>query len=123
MLQARERSLGRYRVQHVKFERGGWQTDGPWLRLIVTDQRLVVLPDDPRQQDIEPLVIWRHAIARAWSVGLGKRDGGVIALHSGDLLYFYVDWSQSARLIRDINSMLKTSLRSASAVPENRLTN
>ena len=101
-----EKQLNRYKVQAVQFTNGEWRTHGPWMRLIVTDRRLVVFPDHAPQQ-AKHLVIYPQMIARAWSVCLGKRDGTVIALKSGQLLYFYVHWSESVKLVRDIQALLK----------------
>jgi hypothetical protein len=101
-----ERHVGRYKVQYVKFIEGQWRPYGPWMRVMVTDQRLIFIPDHAPQH-AKQMVIYPQMIGRVWSVCLGKRDGGVIALNSGQLLYFYVHWSESARLIRDINHLLR----------------
>ncbi|MBZ0302514.1 MAG: hypothetical protein K8J31_22405 [Anaerolineae bacterium] len=106
MILSSEQSLGRYKVRFARFTSGQWHHHGPWMRLLVTTRRLVILPEDVHQEDVTPLAIPGEDIEQVWSVGLGKRDGGVIALHSGDLLYFYVDWSQSSWLMRDIRMML-----------------
>ncbi len=103
-----EKHLGRYKVQYVKFDTGEWRPYGPWMRVIVTNQRLIFFPDHAPQH-ARQLVIYPQMIARVWSSCLGKRDGGVIALNSGQLLYFYVHWSESSKLIRDINRMLKVT--------------
>ena len=114
VFQTGEHQVGRYRVQFARFSEGGWQTQGPWMRVIITNRRLIVLPDEVRREDPTPLVIPARDVVRVWSVGLGKRDGGVIELSSGDLLYFYVDWSQSARLVRDIRAMIQPRVAGAS---------
>lgn len=109
LLRSDEKQLGRYKVRFTKFTAGHWHVYGPWMRVIVTSQRLIVLPDDVQREDATPLVIPAENIARVWSIGLGRRDGGVIALRSGTLLYFYVEWSQSVRLMRDVGKMLKAA--------------
>ncbi|HLV37196.1 MAG TPA: hypothetical protein VKY59_18895 [Spirillospora sp.] len=106
LLDVGEQQLGRYKVRFTRFVGGRWRTRGPWLQLIVTNRRLIILPDEARDGRT-PLVISAVDIARVWSIGLGRRDGGVIALRTGEPLYFYVDWSQSARLIRDIRRMMQ----------------
>ena len=106
-----EKQLGRYKVQYVKFIDGGWHPSGPWMRIIVTNQRLVLFPDHAPQQ-AKKLAIYPEQIARVWSICLGKRDGGIIALKSGQFLYFYVHWSESSKLVHDINHMLTPSPRS-----------
>ncbi len=113
LFQAGEQQRGRYRVRFTRFSRGGWHTYGPWMRVLVTDQRLIILPDEVRQQEQAPLVIAAGDIAHVWSVGLRKRDGGVLELKNGTLLYFYVDWSQSGRLIQDIRAMIRPAVAAA----------
>jgi hypothetical protein len=106
MLQPKERLLGRYKVRQARYTQEGWTPRGPWLRLIVSDYRLIFMEEDaqgnPQWRAIPP-----HQIAGVWSVGLGRRDGGIIALHSGSLLYFYVEWSESRKLMQDIKAMMK----------------
>jgi hypothetical protein len=105
-----ENQLGRYKVQHVKFIDGQWRPYGPWMRLIVTNQRVILFPDHAVQQ-AKHLVLYPQMIARVWSICLGKRDGAIMALRSGELLYFYVHWSESTKLIRDIHLMLRPAPR------------
>ena len=52
-------------------------------------------------------------MSTAAAITLGLVEGQ-IELRSGDLLYFYVDWSQSARLVRDIHAMIKPQVAAAS---------
>lgn len=105
VLQQGEQYLGRYKVRFARFGRGGWQSFGPWMRAMVTDRRLIVLPDEA-QAEREPMVIASRSIDRVWQACLGKRDGGIIQLHSGELLYFYVEWSEAARLVKDLKLMV-----------------
>jgi hypothetical protein len=120
MLESQEHLLGRYKVRQARFSRDGWSPRGPWLRLLVSNYRLIFLSDDP-QGEAQSRSIAPHNIAGVWSVGLGKRDGGIIALHSGGLLYFYVDWSESPKLMRDIQAMMRPLIpRQGSAVVNKR---
>jgi hypothetical protein len=114
LLRDGEQQVGRYRVRFARFGRQGWRTQGVWMRLIVTTERLLLLPDDVLQEPLEPpMIISAAEVARAWSVGLGRRDGAVIALRSGELLYLFVDWSQSVRLTKDIQMMTRPAARRA----------
>lgn len=121
LLQSGEYSVGRYKIRFARFSKGGWRAQGPWMRLIVTNRRLILLPDHVQQKDSFPMMIAADHMAHVWSIGLGKRDGGVIELTSGDLLYFFVEWSQSARLMRDIRALLRPAKQSvvrAGAAPK-----
>ncbi len=115
LLPSDEKQLGNYKIRFTRFVSGQWHTRGPWMRLIVTSDHLTVLPLGARHTDATPLTIPAENIARVWSIGLGRRDGGMIAMKSGTLLYFYVEWSQSARMMRDIARMLKSQQPAAAA--------
>jgi hypothetical protein len=107
LLQSGEFSIGRYRIRFARFSKGSWRTQGDWMRLIVTNRRLILLPDEVKQENTFPMVISASNIAQVWSMGLGKRDGGVLELNGGELLYFFVELSQSNRLMRDIRTLLR----------------
>lgn len=102
-----ELQVGRYKVQFAKFSEGNWRAHGPWMRVVVTNERLVVMPDDVSPSGKAPLEIMADTILRVWSICLGRRDGIVVALSSGDLLYFFVEWSESVRLVRDVRQMIR----------------
>lgn len=95
-----EHELGRYRVRFARFDRGRWQSYGPWMEAFITDRRFLVCPDRGT-----PMTILPRSIMRVWRVCLGKRDGGILLLRNGTLLYFYVDWSQGAKLVKDLQHM------------------
>ena len=98
-----EHKIGEYRVRLARFEHGEWQPHGPWLATMVTDLRLVMMAED---RDQSPMTILPRSIARVWHACIGKRDGGIIMLKTGHLFYFYVDWSQGARLVNDLEYMM-----------------
>jgi hypothetical protein len=112
LLQSGEFSIGRYKIRFARFSKGGWRAQGSWMRLIVTNRRLILLPDHVHQEKSFPMVIPAANIVQMWSMGLGKRDGGVIELSGGELLYFFVEWSQSSRLLRDIRTLLRPARKS-----------
>jgi hypothetical protein len=78
------------------------------MRALVTNQRLVFMPDEPHDARApqSPTSIERTDIRLAWSVALGRRDGAIIALGNGQLVYLFIEWSQGAKLVRDIREML-----------------
>lgn len=111
LLQSGEFSIGRYKIRFARFSKGSWRTQGDWMRLIVTNRRLILLPDQANQENSFPMAIPATNIAQVWSMGLGKRDGGVLELNGGELLYFFVELSQSNRLMRDIRTLLHPAKR------------
>lgn len=104
-LQPGEFQLGRYKVRYAVFSSLGWAGRGPWMRAIVTNRRFILIPDDVHKEG-NPLVISSNAIRRAWSICLGRRDGALVALSNGQLLYFLIDWGQGAHMVKDIRDML-----------------
>ena len=121
LLQSGEFSVGRYKIRFARFSKGSWRAQGDWMRLIITNRRLILLPDQATQENSSPMVIPASNIAQVWSMGLGKRDGGVIELDGGELLYFFVELTQSNRLMRDIRALLRPAKRGvakAGAVPK-----
>jgi hypothetical protein len=123
-LQQGEYRLGRYRVRFARFTSLGWDTQGPWMRAVVTNRRLVFTPEDAASQ-IAPLELPPGSIARIWNVCLGRRDGLIIALKTGQMLYLFIDWSQGARLGRDLRELLTSPLqpRIAPRAPHKQLVN
>ena len=111
LLQSGEFSIGRYKIRFARFSKGSWRAQGDWMRLIVTNRRLILLPDQVNQENSFPMVIPASNIAQVWSMGLGKRDGGVLELNGGELLYFFVELSQSNHLMRDIRALLRPAKR------------
>lgn len=109
-LQQGEYQLGRYKARYAKFSGLGWDNNGPWMRVLVTNRRVILLADDARDAHATS-VIGRSDIARVWNVCLGKRDGVIMALTNGQLLYLFVDWSQGAKLVSDIHEMLTPPLQ------------
>jgi hypothetical protein len=109
-LQLGEYQLGRYKARYARFSRLGWDDNGPWMRVLVTNRRVILLADDVRDSHAAT-IIGRSEMVRVWNVCLGKRDGVILALTSGQLLYFFVDWSQGAKLVSDIREMLTPPLQ------------
>lgn len=99
-----EYMLGRYKIRFVHFTSLGWDTIGGWMRAIVTNRRLLFLPEDA--YEVAPAAIDAADIARVWHVGLGNRDGLIVGLRGGQLIYMFVEWSQGTRLSRDIREMI-----------------
>ena len=111
LLQSGEFTVGRYKIRFARFSKGSWRAQGDWMRVIVTNRRLILLPDEVNQEDSFPMAIPANNIAQVWSMGLGKRDGGVLELNGGELLYFFVELSQSNHLMRDIRALLRPAKR------------
>jgi len=109
-LQQGEYQLGRYKARYAKFFGLGWDNNGPWMRVLVTNRRIILLADDVRDSQATA-IISRKEIARIWSVCLGKRDGVILALSNGQLLYFFIDWSQGAKFVNDVREMLTPPLQ------------
>src|SRR5690606_7651113 len=107
LLQSGEFSIGRYRIRFARFSKGSWRTQGDWMRLIVTNRRLILLPDEVKQENTFPMVISASNIVEVWSMGLGKRDDGVLELNGGVVLDFFDELYQSNRLMRDIRTLLR----------------
>ncbi len=107
-LQRGEYPLGRYKVRFARFTTHGWEERSAWMRALVTNQRVVFMPDDSQdaRAALSPTTIESHDIVRVWNVCLGKRDGAIVALSNGQLLYLFIEWSQGAKLVRDIHEML-----------------
>jgi hypothetical protein len=105
-----EYRLGRYRVRFARFTTLGWDAQGPWMRAVVTNRRVMFLPDEAGS-DAAPLEMMPGAIARVWNVGLGRRDGLIIALKTGEMLYLFIDWGQGPRLSRDLRELLTPPLQ------------
>ncbi len=109
-LQHGEYPLGRYLVRYAHFTTLGWDGRGPWMRAIITNRRVILIPDEV-QSEADPCVINGSSLARAWNVSLGKRDGVIISLNSGQLLYLFIDWGQGGRLVKDICEMLTPAVQ------------
>jgi len=103
LFEAGEYQLGRYKVQFVEWMDGEWCGTGYWLRAIVTNQRLLVYPE---QNAVNTEIITPDKITRAWNVCLRGRDGLMVELNDLRRLYMLVDWSQGGKLAKDINEML-----------------
>lgn len=105
LLQQGEYPLGRYTVRYAYFTTLGWDARGPWMRALITNRRFILIPEEA-QSHIEPCVIEGNSVTRAWNVSLGKRDGVIIGLKNGQLIYLFIDWGQGARLVKDVREML-----------------
>ncbi len=123
-LQQGEYRLGRYRVRFARFTTLGWDTQGPWLRAEVTNRRVLFIPEDS-SSGAAAFELAPGGIARTWNVALGRRDGLIIALKSGELLYLFIDWGQGPRLGRDLRELLTPPLqpRIAPRAPHKQLIN
>jgi hypothetical protein len=115
LLQSGEFSVGRYKIRFARFSKGSWRTQGNWMRLLVTNRRLILLPENVQQKDSFPMAIAAANIVQVWSMGLGKRDGGVIELKGGELLYFFVDLAQSTHLMQDVRALLQPAVSAAAS--------
>ncbi|NWG15062.1 MAG: hypothetical protein HXY41_00365 [Chloroflexi bacterium] len=109
-LEQGEYALGSYKVRYADWSNGEWFGVGPWLKVIVTNRRLLLFVDAGTQRDaarrIEP-----EQIKQVWNLCLGRRDGVMVKLKDGCRLYMLVDWSQGNKLVKDINEMLTPPLK------------
>lgn len=104
-LQIGEYQINRYTVRFARFTSRGWSTTSPWMRLLVTNRRLVFMPDDIKGGASE-YRIERSKIRRCWNAAMGRRAGIILELHTGELIHMYVEWSQGDKLVKDIVEML-----------------
>ncbi len=104
-LQQGEFQLGRYKVRYADFTKVGWNARGPWMRAIITNRRLILIPDDVHNP-VEPCVINGKTILYVWHVCLGTRDGMILSLSNGQLIYLFVDWAQGPHLVKDLREMI-----------------
>jgi hypothetical protein len=110
LLETGEYLLGSYKVQHAHWMNGEWFGAGYWLRVLVTNRRLLLHAEASRHRE-DTETINPADITKVWNLCLGKRDGILVALQDGRRLYMLVDWSQGNRLVRDINDMLAPPLK------------
>lgn len=105
MLDQGEYQLGCYLVRFARWTTRGWAGGGPWLRALVTNQRLLIISEagEPRYS---PISIAAPDIMKIWSVSLGRRSGVIVLLKKRRLLYFLVDWGQGSKLVADVREML-----------------
>lgn len=109
-LEPGEYRLSRYRVCFARFTSLGWANQGPWMQAIITNRRALFVPEEANS-GAAPLELAASGIARVWNVCLGRRDGLIIALKTGQLLHLFVDWGQGARLGRDLRELLMPPLQ------------
>jgi hypothetical protein len=97
-----EYPIGQYSVRLAIMSRVGWTENGPRLRALVTNRRLILIPDGMTQ--LKPASIPVEQIKRAWSLTLGKRDGMMISLKLGHSIYLFVE--QGSDITQDLGTLL-----------------
>jgi hypothetical protein len=105
MLEQGEYELGCYRVQHARWTVRGWDSGGPWMRAVVTNQRLLLAADGNRPY-FSPISITPTDLVKIWNVNLGRRNGVIILLKKRRLLYLLVDWGLGSKLVADVKEMI-----------------
>jgi len=105
MLEYDEYLIERYRVQLTEFVNSGWALNGPWMRAAITNRRLILLPE-VSDYNCDPTTIPLTEIRKIWNVGLGRKDGVMLALKSGERLHMFVDWNQGQKLMRATREMM-----------------
>lgn len=103
-----EYQIGSYKVQKVNWEDGDWHGTGYWLRAVVTNRRIALFPE--RHSEVLES-IFPAEIVRAWNVCLRGRDGVMLRIEPNQRLYMLVDWSQGARLAKDIQTLMTPPAR------------
>ncbi len=106
LLESGEYQYGTYKVQPVEWADGDWQGSGLWLRAMVTNRRLLLLPEKSIQS-LQNQSIRAAEIARVWNVCLQGKDGIMVQYRDGSRIYLLVDWSQGGKLVKDLNTMLQ----------------
>lgn len=106
LLESDEYQYGIYKVQPVEWADGDWRGSGLWLRALVTNHRLLLLPEK-NAQSAHNQSIRAAEIARVWNVCLQGRDGIMVQYRNGGRIYLLVDWSQGGKLVKDLNTMLQ----------------
>jgi hypothetical protein len=104
ILEHGEYIIERYRVQITELLDSGWARNMPWLQTIITNRRFILIPE--AEDDCSPIIISHTDIVEVWNVGLGRHDGIVISLKSGEMLHMLVDWNEGRRLLRDTRTMM-----------------
>ncbi len=110
MFEQGEYQLGGYMVQFARFTPLGWDSGGPWLRAIVTNQRLLILSEGAKP-NYSPVSITPNELVKIWNVSLGRRNGVILLLKKRRLLYFLVDWGQGNKMVADVREMLAPPLQ------------
>jgi len=105
MFEQGEYQLGSYLVQYARWTKRGWDGGGPWMRAIVTNQRLLIAAETNRPY-FSPISLAPVDIVKIWSVSLGRRSGVILLLKKRRLLYFLVDWGQGSKLVADVKELL-----------------
>jgi hypothetical protein len=100
--------IERYRVKVTELLDSGWAQSVPWLKAIITNRRLLLVPEE-REASGSPINIPLSDIEAVWNVGLGRRDGVVFGLKGGEKLHMLVDWNQGRRLLRDTQTVMALS--------------
>lgn len=101
--------LGRYHVAILRFTPSGWSPTTPPLKALVTNYRLMLLPQTRRQY--QPAIIPSHFIMQISEVEMGYHKGVKIALKNGLRLYMTVSYSEDDNhLTETVTQMMTTPL-------------
>lgn len=108
-----EYQIGRYQVHAASLSGSGWQKEGAALRMLLTNHRIILLPDviGNKDQTMQPVVIPFKAISRVWNMALGKRDGLLIESSDGKQHYYFVNWNQGSELANEIKELIAPPLQ------------
>lgn len=105
LLKRGENVVESYRVQLTEFANTGWISEAPAIDVYITDANLILLPAS-RETDHQATVLPLDSVNRVWHVGLGRRDGVLLSLTTGERMYMFVSWTQGRRLARDIRNLV-----------------
>lgn len=108
VLEHGEYQIERYRVKLTQLDTDGWSSDSPWLRAVITNRRLLLVPEED-QNDCSPVVIPLAEIQKVWNIGLGRKDGLMLYLKTGQRVHMFVDWNQGRKLMRDTQEMMSVT--------------
>jgi hypothetical protein len=100
-----ESVLGDYHVRLARHGDEGWCGVGPRLSAVVTNERLLLMPQTFRPYP--PASIPRRYVDGVWNVGLGRRDGVRVSLSLGYQLYMLVSWGHGNKFAGDLKLMVK----------------
>jgi hypothetical protein len=115
VLKQGEHPVQQYEVRLTEFARTGWIKESPLIRVFVTNHNLILLPESS-ETDHQSVIIPLEQIYKLWHVGLGRRDGLLLYLTSGERLHMLVNWNQGRLLVRDIRNVLNR-MRNQGTIP------
>lgn len=108
VLEHGEYQIERYRVKLTQLENQGWTSNSPWLRAVITNRRLILIQEED-EKNCPPMTIPLAEIQKVWNIGLGRKDGLMLYLKTGQRMHMFVDWNQGRKLMKDTQEMMSVT--------------